>query len=192
MTTRLRVVTWTAIVATSPVTTASVAVRVGLNKRRLAGRRYRLEGATWPAVPAGRVSLQRQSRSGRWGAVARARPTALSGGRSRYRFTVPRRSRALSYRVVVLARDGGAHVPGTSRTVTLPRRYGTSHNAASGGSVTAAEKAGRARPTASASTPPRLPTLRAAVVGSESVLSDLAIVARRRGRRRGSRRGRPG
>ena len=122
MTARLRVVTRTAVVAASPVTTASVAVKVGLKTRRLRGRRYRLEGAIWPAVPNGRVSLQRQSRSGRWGPVARTSPVPLSGDRSRYRFTVRRRSRALNYRVVVLARDGGAHVPGASRTITIRRR----------------------------------------------------------------------
>ena len=51
MTARLRVVTRTAVVAASPVTTASVAVKVGLKTRRLQGRRYRLEGAIWPALP---------------------------------------------------------------------------------------------------------------------------------------------
>ena len=91
---------------------------MGLKTRRLSGGGIRLEGATWPAVPNGRVSLQRQSRSGRWGPVARTKPSPLPGGRSRYRFTVARRSRALNYRVVVVARDGGAHVPGTSRIIT--------------------------------------------------------------------------
>jgi hypothetical protein len=119
-TARLRVVTRTAVIAMSQVATAKVAVRVGLKTRRLRDRRYRLEGSIWPAVPNGRVSLQRQSRSGRWGPVARTSP--LPGGRSRYRFTVRRRSRAMNYRVVVLARDGGAHVPGTSRTITIRRR----------------------------------------------------------------------
>jgi hypothetical protein len=121
-TTRLRVATNTAIVAVSPVVTASVAAKVGLRTRRLSGRRFRLEGSIWPAVPAGRVSLQRQSRSGRWSPVARTSPSALSDGRSRYRFTVRRRSRALNYRVVVVPNDGGAHVNGRSRIITLPRR----------------------------------------------------------------------
>lgn len=120
---RLRVVTRTAVVASSPVTTVSVAVKVGLKTRRLGGRRTRIEGATWPAVPQGRVSLQRQARSGRWIFVKRARIAPLSGNRSRYRFSaVSRRSRALSYRVVVIARNGGANVPGTSRTIRIPRR----------------------------------------------------------------------
>jgi hypothetical protein len=123
ITARLRVVTRTSIVATSPVVTASVAVKVGLKTRRLRHKRVRIEGATWPAVPNGRVSLQRQSRSGRWGFYKRGRITPLSGGRSRYRFSaLPPRSRAINYRVVVLARDGGAHVPGTSRTIIVPAR----------------------------------------------------------------------
>ena len=125
VTSRLRVVTRTSVVATSPVATVSVAVKVGLKTRRLSGRRTRIEGATWPAVPAGRVSLQRQSRSGKWGYVKRARITPLTGGRSRYTFSaVSRRSRAMNYRVVVLARNGGANVPGTSRTITIPRTEG--------------------------------------------------------------------
>jgi hypothetical protein len=115
--------TRTAVVASSPVTTASVAVKVGLKSRRLRGNRVRIEGATWPAVPDGRVSLQRQTKSGRWIFVKRGRISSLSGNRSRYRFSaVARRKRALNYRVVVLARTGGAHVPGTSRTITVPAR----------------------------------------------------------------------
>lgn len=122
-TARLRVVTRTSVVAVSPVTTASVAVKVGLKTRRLKGKRLRVEGATWPAVQSGRISLQRQSRSGKWGFLKRAKPELLTGDRSRYRFIIRRsRTRAINYRVVVLARDGGAHVPGTSRTLTVPRR----------------------------------------------------------------------
>jgi hypothetical protein len=121
-TTRLRVVTRTSIPVSSTVVTASVAVKVGLYTKRLRGKRVRITGATWPAVPAGHVSLQRQTRTGRWLLVKRAKPTVLPNDRSRYRFTVPRRSRALSYRVVVVARDGGAHVPGTSRVVSVPKR----------------------------------------------------------------------
>jgi len=119
---RLRVVTRTAVPVYSPLTRASVAVKVGLERKRLKRKRYRLRGTIWPAVPNGRVSLQRQSRSGRWGPVARKQPSALSGDRSRYRFTVRRRHRALRYRVVVIARDGAAHFPGQSRTTVIPRR----------------------------------------------------------------------
>lgn len=121
-TTRLRVTTRTALPVSSAVTTASVAVKVGLFTKRLSGKRVRITGATWPAVPAGRVSLQRQTRSGRWIPIKRVHPTALSNNRSRYRFTVARRSRALSYRVVVVPNNGGANVNGRSRTVLVPKR----------------------------------------------------------------------
>ena len=121
ITTRLRVVTRTAIVATSSVTTATVAVKVGLKTTHLSHRRVRIEGATWPAVPDGRATLQRQTRSGRWDPVSRTNPSPLPGGRSRYRFTVSRASRALAYRVVVNPRDGGAHGSGVSRSVVVRR-----------------------------------------------------------------------
>jgi hypothetical protein len=122
-TTRLRVVTRTSVPVASPVTTASVAVRVGLRTERVGRSRVRLTGATWPAVPNGRISVQRRSLDGsRWVLVRRVAPRPLSGGRSRYRVTVRRGTRARTWRVVVLARDGGAHVPGTSRAVTLRRR----------------------------------------------------------------------
>jgi hypothetical protein len=116
------VLTRTAVPVASAVTTASVAVKVGLRAERLSGGRVRLTGATWPAVPRGRVSLQRRSLSGGWVLVRRVTPQPLSGDRSRYRVTVRRVSRARTYRVVVVARDGGAHVPGTSRTVAVARR----------------------------------------------------------------------
>jgi hypothetical protein len=117
VTTRLRVVTRTAVVATSSIATASSALRVGAVLR---GRR--LQGTIWPAVPHARASLQRRTRSGRWVRVARHGVRALGTDRSRYRFTLRRRSRTLTYRVVVVARDGGAHVPGTSREVRLRHR----------------------------------------------------------------------
>ena len=120
--TRVRVTTRTAIPISSPVITANVATKVGLYTKRLSGKRVRITGATWPAVPAGRVSLQRQTRSGRWIIVRRAHPTALANNRSRYRFTVPRRSRALIYRVVVVPNNGGANVNGRSRVVSVPKR----------------------------------------------------------------------
>lgn len=121
-TTRLRVVSLGTPSVASAVTPVSVAVKVGLRTQGLSGGRVRLTGATWPAVPEGRVSLQRRSRAGRWLLVRRVSPHPLRGGRSRYRVTVHRASRSLTYRVVVVARDGGAHVPGTSRTVRVRGR----------------------------------------------------------------------
>jgi hypothetical protein len=123
VTTHLRVVTRTSVVVTSPVATASVAAKVGLKTKRLKGKRVRIEGAIWPAVPNGRVSLQRQTSSGKWGFYKRGTIAALDATRSRYRISaVARRSRATNYRVVVVARNGGANVPGTSRTLTVPKR----------------------------------------------------------------------
>ena len=97
---------------------------MGLKTKRLKRQALRIEGATWPAVPDGRVSLQRQIAQRPAGASsARHGSPLLDGGRSRYRFTASRRrSRATNYRVVVLARNGGANVPGTSRTITVPER----------------------------------------------------------------------
>jgi hypothetical protein len=119
LTTRYRVVTRTQVVATSPVVTASSAVRVGARVQSLSRRRARVLGTIWPAVSKGRVSLQRRTRSGRWVRVSRRNAQAFDAVRSRYRFTVRRSRRALTYRVVVVARDGGAHVPGTSREVRV-------------------------------------------------------------------------
>jgi hypothetical protein len=76
-------------------------------------------------VRQGRVSLQKRSPRGRWTVVRRRAAKALDANRSRYTFSVKRQRRAGRYRVVVLARDGGAHVPGRSREVrvrALPRK----------------------------------------------------------------------
>jgi hypothetical protein len=85
-------------------------------------RRVRIEGAIWPRVPSGRVSLQKRSPRGRWAVVRRSAAKAFDDTRSRYRFTVRRNRTTKRYRVVVLARDGGAHVPGRSREVRVKGR----------------------------------------------------------------------
>jgi hypothetical protein len=119
-TTRLRVSTRTRVSAASPPTTVPVALKVGLRIRRLPHRRAELSGAVWPATPHGRAVLQRRGRRGRWIPVAGRRLTPLTLNRSRFRFRLRLRRHARSYRVVVSARDGGAHVPGRSRTRRLP------------------------------------------------------------------------
>jgi hypothetical protein len=119
LTTRYRVVTRTQVVATSRVVMASSAVRVGARVQGLSRRRARILGTIWPVVAKGRVSLQRRTRSGRWVRVARRNAQAFDAARSRYRFTFRRSRRTHTYRVVVVARDGGAHVPGTSREVRV-------------------------------------------------------------------------
>lgn len=121
-TTQYRVVTRTRRAVSSGIRTASSALKVGARARRRGRRRARIEGAIWPAVPAGRVSLQKRSPRGRWAVLRRAAAKPLDANRSRYRFSVKRNRRAASYRIVVLARDGGAHVPGRSRVVRVAKR----------------------------------------------------------------------
>jgi hypothetical protein len=115
--TRLRALTRTAVVATSPPVTAQVALRVGIAVRRGTRRAVRIRGSVLPAAPAGRAVLQRRTRSGGWIFVRGRDLRALGQSRSRYAFRVRKRRAAQVYRVRVIARDGGAHVPGTSRSV---------------------------------------------------------------------------
>ena len=123
VTSRLRLITRTRTVVASSVRTASCALRVGARVRSRGRGRARVEGTIWPQVPAGRVSLQKRSPRGRWAVVRRAAATPLDANRSRYGFSVRRGARrAAVYRVVVLARDGGAHVPGRSREVRVKAR----------------------------------------------------------------------
>ena len=120
LTTHLRVVTRTTRVVSSPARTASSAVKVGARSRSAGRTRARIVGTIWPRVPNGRVSLQKRSPRGHWAVVRRQRARALDDGRSRYGFTVKRAKRRTGrYRVVVIARDGGAHVPGRSREVRV-------------------------------------------------------------------------
>ena len=119
--TRYRVVTRTKVVAVSPTVEALSAVRVGRRVRHTSRRRARVEGSVLPAAN-GRVSLQRQGRSGRWAPVRRKRIRPADSVRSRYRFTAPRLKRARRYRVVVLPDAGGAYVRGTSRAFTIRAR----------------------------------------------------------------------
>ena len=114
--TRLRAVTRTDVVAISPTVTANVAVKVGIAARRASRKRVRLRGSIRPATPNGRAVLQRRTSRGGWTFVR------AKDARSRYAFVVKKRSRKRVYRVRVIARDGGAHVPGTSRKVKVRRR----------------------------------------------------------------------
>ncbi len=125
--THLRVVTRTAPVLSSPIRTASSVVKVGARARSTGPRRARVLGSIWPLLPRGRVSLQKRSPRGRWVTVRRQAARALDANRSRYSFGVRRARRAGRYRVVVLARDGGAHVPGRSREVRVRARRAASH-----------------------------------------------------------------
>jgi hypothetical protein len=118
-TTRLRVLTRTQVVVISPEATASVALRVGLIASRAPRRRTRLRGTVTPAAPNGRASLQRLSASGRWLFQRRTALVPSTANRSAYAFILAPRRRSATYRVVVIADDAGAHVPGASRAVTV-------------------------------------------------------------------------
>ena len=118
-TTRLRAVTRTAVSVASPAVTAYVALRVGTGARRISRKRIRLRGSVTPAAPNGRAVLQRRSGRGGWSYVRATGLRALGGERSRYTFTIERGRATRRYRVRVIARDGGAHVPGDSRTLVV-------------------------------------------------------------------------
>jgi hypothetical protein len=119
-TTRVRVVTSTRVQAVSAVATVAVSPRVTLQIRRLGDGRVRLRGAVTPALTRGRAWLERQGRHRRWIRVARGRLGSARGrSRSSYRFFVRPPRRARTFRVVVWPRDGGALVPGKSRSRRL-------------------------------------------------------------------------
>ena len=123
-TTRLQLVTRNTNVATSPVVTIGVRVRVGVRRQSAPThpRAVILSGVVRPAVPRGRVSVQRRTVAGVWVPVARAGFSALPGNRSRYRIRVPRARRTAEVRVVALPNDGGGHDVGFSRTLTVRGR----------------------------------------------------------------------
>jgi len=117
--TRLHALTRTSVQAVSPPVTANVAVRVGARLRRGTRRAVRIRGSVVPAVPNGRATLQRLTRRGHWAFVRGTKPRAGGSNRSRYGFKVRKKRTPQTYRVRVIARDGGAHVPGTSRAVVV-------------------------------------------------------------------------
>jgi len=122
VTTQMRVVTRSGRALSSPIRTASSAVKVGARSQGRGRRRSRVLGTIWPRVPNGRVSLQKRSPKGKWVVVRRRAAKPLGADRSRYSFSVKRQKRVGRYRVVVLARDAGAHVPGRSREVRVRAR----------------------------------------------------------------------
>ena len=116
--TRLRALTRTPVRGDEPAGhRAASPLRVGIATRRGTRRAVRIRGSVLPAAPSGRAVLQRLTRRGSWVFVRGASLSALGERRSRYGFKVRKRRAAQVYRVRVIARDGGAHVPGTSRTV---------------------------------------------------------------------------
>ena len=122
-TTQFRVVTRTRDPVSSGIRTASSALKVGRPRALARPPRARIEGAIWPRVPrrprvaaealAARALGDRQARRRRRRSTRTARATASRVQRAK------RKQPAARYRVVVLARDGGAHVPGRSREVRV-------------------------------------------------------------------------
>ena len=121
-TTRLRAVTRTTIVAASPWVEVGSRPRVGLRRAGSTGRAVVLTGAISPALPNARVSVQRQTLSGRWLPVIRGGVEALGGNRSRYRITVPKIHRASVMRIALLPMDRGGHTLGYSRELRIRAR----------------------------------------------------------------------
>ena len=124
VTSQFRVVTRSGRALSSAIRTASSAVKVGGRAQGAGPKRSRVLGTIWPRVPNGRASLQKRSPKGKWVVVRRRAVKPLDANRSRYSFSVKRKKRVGRYRVVVLARDGGAHVPGRSREVRVRARHG--------------------------------------------------------------------
>jgi hypothetical protein len=75
-----------------------------------------------PGLPSGRAILQRRTLSGAWKSVARRALRTGGEVRSDYAFKVRRKRSAARYRVVVAARDGGAHMRGYSRSLLVDKR----------------------------------------------------------------------
>ena len=111
---RLRLVTRSAIVTTSRAPTVRTAVRPGLRVRRLRDRRLRFSGAVRPGVPGATVSLQRRKR-GRFLTLRRTTVQPVAGAPSRYRITLRARRRGAVYRVVVVPPSDSGHVRNGSR-----------------------------------------------------------------------------
>jgi hypothetical protein len=127
VTTQFRIVSRSGRALSSAIRTASSAVKVGARSQGAGAKRSRVLGTIWPRVPNGRVSLQKRSPKGHWSIVRRRAAKPLDANRSRYSFSVKRKKRVGRYRVVVLARDGGAHVPGLSREVRVRARRAARH-----------------------------------------------------------------
>jgi hypothetical protein len=119
--TRFRVVTRGTIVTASPEVGVLVRSRLSLYRGRKTKRALRVRGTVWPALPAGRASLQRLTRTGRWFPVQRAPLTTTRTDRSSYRFTIWRLKKAARFRIAVVANDGGAHAIGYSRQITVAK-----------------------------------------------------------------------
>lgn len=119
---RVRVLTRTTVSAASAPFQIANRVAPGLRVAGSGPRRVVLAGSINPAVPNGRVSVQRRAPSGRWVRIRSVRPQPLAGDRSRYRVRVNRIRRTAVVRVVVVPNDQGEHANGASREIRIARR----------------------------------------------------------------------
>jgi hypothetical protein len=120
--TRFRAVPLIAPQLVSAEAAARVRSRVAIRRTHRTRRALRISGGVNPGLPSGRAILQRRTRTGDWKGVARQALRALSEVRSEYSFKVRRKRRPARYRVVVAARDGGAHARGYSRSLLVGKR----------------------------------------------------------------------
>ncbi len=113
---------------TPPVVSSTVHLNNRLFAKLRAVRKkatsVQLRGQFYPAVPQGRVSVQRKTPKGRWVRVASPKLTHDTvKNRSSYRATVSRLSgRSARYRVVITPNDAGAHLKTTTKTIAVARR----------------------------------------------------------------------
>lgn len=119
---RLQVVTRTTIAASSAPYQVANRVAPGLRVASTTRRSVVIRGVINPAVPSGRISVQRQAPSGRWIRVRSIQPQPYTRNRSRYSVRVNRISRTAVHRVVVVPNDQGEHANGASRELRVARR----------------------------------------------------------------------
>jgi hypothetical protein len=95
------------------------AARAGITSiTRRANGQVVVRGRVIPATAKGVAAVQRQSLTGKWLPLKRAKV----GSDGRYTVTLRARKRAMAIRTVGLPHDNGAHVSGTSRTVKIAAR----------------------------------------------------------------------
>lgn len=119
---RVRVVTRSGVVVTGGALQINNRAATGLRVRGAGRRTVSISGSINPAIPGGRISVQRLTSKGRWLRIRKLEPRPLRGNRSQYRVRVPRISRTARIRVVAVPADGGEHANGASRELRIARR----------------------------------------------------------------------
>jgi len=123
ITTHLRAITRSTLVAASPTVTVHNRLKVGMRAGDKTRRTVRLSGSVQPGVGTTVVSIQRRSANGtRWVRVARTTVTVRNAFTARYGVVVKRTRRASTFRAVAVPHDNGAHASGTSRELRIAGR----------------------------------------------------------------------